>query len=544
MYKLMVVAGPNRGTSYPVEDGETSIGRQSGNSVVLQSSRVSKRHCVLVARDGELVVQDQGSSNGTFVNGQLSKEKRVRPGDRISVGEYVFEVVEPRAPSTPLQLEGMRGASVIPFPGASTGIPGVGSHTNHDNSHDIGQSMLSAPAAPKTPQEKALFVFEHWIMPFFYGMGMKNQWRMICLGVFAAFAVANLFVSIGPLLQSGRDAVVRETARRATFMARQIADQAAPMMAGRNETKVEIGAAESAEGVRVAVVTDMESRIIAPSSRMNQYLTTGSEAVLVTKMRELFRGGRETGLSREIDDETVASVEPVKVYNQQTGKNLVIGMAVVSIDTTIATMGFGDIGLVYSESLILTALIGALALLIMYRLTLKPLQILGDDMDKVLKGDMGQVTHEFKMEELNPLWDLINSALQRVPKSGAGFGNMKAEPTISSEDFVGPMRTLGSAISTGLVVFDGERKILSINPAFEEMSGIRNDNSVGQDYSGVARDQGEAALVMDLLDRAQPGQEGSSESYDFSGVAHKVSVVCLGAVGAPKCYLLIAVRFE
>jgi PAS domain-containing protein len=535
----MVIAGPTRGTSYPVENGETSIGRQSGNSVVLQSSRVSKKHCVLVARDGELLIRDQGSSNGTFVNGQLSKEKRLRSGDRISVGEFVFEVVEPRTSSSPLQLEGMGGASVIPFPNMSVG-GGVG----NNSSHDIGQSMLSAPAAPKTPQEKAMFVFEHWIMPIFYSMGMKNQWRMICLGVFAAFAVANLFVSISPLLQSSREAVVRETARRATFMARQIADQAAPMMAGRNETKVEIGAAESAEGVRVAVVTDMESRIIAPSSRMNQYLTTGSEAVLVSKMRDLFRGGRETGVSREIDDETVASIEPVKVYNQQTGKNAVIGMAVVSIDTTIATMGFGDIGLVYSESLILTALIGGLALFVMYRLTLKPLQILGDDMDKVLKGDMAQVTHEFKVEELNPLWDLINSALQRVPKSGAGFGNMKSEPTMSSEDFLGPMRTLGAAITAGLVVFDGERKILLINPAFEEMSGIRSDNSVGQDYSGVARDQGEAALVTDLLDRAQPGQEGSSENYDFSGVAHKVSVVCLGATGAPKCYLLIAARSD
>jgi PAS domain-containing protein len=261
-------------------------------------------------------------------------------------------------------------------------------------------------------------------------------------------------------------------------------------------------------------------------------------------MRELFRHGRETGVSSEVDDQTVVSVEPVKVYNQQTGRNAVIGMAVVSIDTTIATMGFGDIGLVYSESLILTAIIAGFALLILYRLTLKPLQILGDDMDKVLKGDMAQVTHEFKMEELNPLWDLINSALQRVPKSGAAFGNMKSEPTITPEDFLGPMRTLGAMVNTGLVVFDGDRKIIYINPVFEELTGIRSDNSLGQDYSGVARDQGESALVTDLLERAQPGQEGATESYDFSGVTHKVSAVCLGAVGAPKCYLVIAARSE
>src|SRR6185437_2888788 len=99
MFKLMVVAGPNRGSAYSVSDaGETSIGRQSGNSVVLQSGRVSKRHCVLVASNGELVVRDQGSSNGTFVNGVLTKEKPVKSGDRISVGEFVFEVVESRSP--------------------------------------------------------------------------------------------------------------------------------------------------------------------------------------------------------------------------------------------------------------------------------------------------------------------------------------------------------------------------------------------------------------------------------------------------------------
>src|ERR1700678_497333 len=112
MYKLMVIAGPNRGASYSVENGETSIGRQSGNSVVLQSGRVSKRHCVLVASNGELVVRDQGSSNGTFVNGVLTKEKPIKSGDRISVGEFVFEVVESRS----AQRARPGGGTVLAFP--------------------------------------------------------------------------------------------------------------------------------------------------------------------------------------------------------------------------------------------------------------------------------------------------------------------------------------------------------------------------------------------------------------------------------------------
>ena len=51
MYRLTVVAGPNRGTSYPLHEGETTVGRLSVNSIVLNSSKVSKRHCVLVVTD-------------------------------------------------------------------------------------------------------------------------------------------------------------------------------------------------------------------------------------------------------------------------------------------------------------------------------------------------------------------------------------------------------------------------------------------------------------------------------------------------------------
>jgi hypothetical protein len=529
MYKLMVIAGPNRGTSFEVENGETSIGRQSGNSVVLASSRVSKRHCVLVASHGELVVRDEGSSNGTFVNGVLSKEKKVSVGDRISVGEFVLELTSPRqraglavVPNANVNLQSLPGVGVGVAPGMS--------------SHELGMA-----SEPRTLQEKALFHFDHFVMPFFYGLAMKNQWHLICVGVLAAFVAANLFISVSPLLESSRKTVIKETARRATFMARQIADQAAPLMASRAEGRVQIGAAENAEGVRLAAVTDMDNRIIAPSVRLNQYLTNGGEAVLLTKVRDLFRGGRESGVSVEIDSNTVGAVEPVKVYNSQTGKNATIGMAIVSIDTSIATMGLGDVGLVYSETFIISAILAGIALLILYRLTLKPLQILGDDMDKVLKGDMHQVTQEFKFEELDPLWDLINSALQRIPQGGGQFGGTgKVEPPITAEDFVGPFRTLGLISKTSLAVCDGERKLLHISPTFEDVSGIRSDNSIGQDFNSVARDQAMAAMVSDLFDRTTPGGEGVSDEFEFSGVAYKVWAMSFGTAGAVKCYVLIA----
>ncbi|MGZ3710059.1 MAG: FHA domain-containing protein, partial [Bdellovibrionota bacterium] len=138
MYKLTVIAGPNRGTSYAVQNGENSIGRQTGNQIVLASSKVSKKHCTLVVDNGELLVKDQGSSNGTFVNGILTKLRKIKSGDRISVGEFVLELTEPVSrPSTAPAVPSAFGGNVVQlqFPGSHpqpmNSLPGAADISQH-----------------------------------------------------------------------------------------------------------------------------------------------------------------------------------------------------------------------------------------------------------------------------------------------------------------------------------------------------------------------------------------------------------------------------
>ena len=79
-----------------VEDGETrnlsvdkpvvTIGRSSGNDIQVKDIRVSRHHCTFGVKEGAWYVRDEGSQNGTFVNGALVDRKQLRPGDRIDVG--------------------------------------------------------------------------------------------------------------------------------------------------------------------------------------------------------------------------------------------------------------------------------------------------------------------------------------------------------------------------------------------------------------------------------------------------------------------------
>jgi PAS domain-containing protein len=331
-------------------------------------------------------------------------------------------------------------------------------------------------------------------------------------------------------------------------MAKQVVEQNAQFIASKMEIKAEIGLVEKAEGVRLALLVDLDSRIIAPAEQLNQYITSGPEALYIVKARQSFLAGRETGFVVEADDNTVVAIEPLKILNPAIAKNVVVAMAVVSIDTSLSTPSLSDVSIIFAETLILTSLLGGVVALVFYRLTLRPYQVLNEDMDRALKGDLPQVSHEYKLSELNSLWDIINSAIQRIPKGSEsgnnGMGGV-GDKSISVEEYLGPMRMLGEASKMGLAVFDSEKKISYINPIFEELSGIRLDSAIGQSITDVARDQAMGIFTNELLNKVSLGDSGVFEDFEFSGVAYRVHASAFGAIGgALRCYVILVVKAD
>jgi len=67
------------------------VGRRESCDVVLRFSNVSAHHCQLYVNQGYWFVKDLGSRNGTKVNGTRVTEKRVDPGDTLSVAKHKYE---------------------------------------------------------------------------------------------------------------------------------------------------------------------------------------------------------------------------------------------------------------------------------------------------------------------------------------------------------------------------------------------------------------------------------------------------------------------
>ena len=91
----------------------TLIGRDPAADLVLDDPEVSSRHASIVPTNGGLIVEDLGSTNGTFVNEQrLSGTRQLEAGDRIQIGAAVFEV---RARLRPTPRWGRRTGHLPPL---------------------------------------------------------------------------------------------------------------------------------------------------------------------------------------------------------------------------------------------------------------------------------------------------------------------------------------------------------------------------------------------------------------------------------------------
>jgi pSer/pThr/pTyr-binding forkhead associated (FHA) protein len=77
-----------------VGEKEVSIGRSPDNGIVIDNPAISSYHARVFKEEGRLMLQDFGSLNGTFVNGQRVKMVMLKPGDSVAVGKHTIVVTD------------------------------------------------------------------------------------------------------------------------------------------------------------------------------------------------------------------------------------------------------------------------------------------------------------------------------------------------------------------------------------------------------------------------------------------------------------------
>lgn len=85
---LLVLKGAGVGGRYLLDAAETKVGRDINNEICLDDITVSRSHALITKNNGQYLIKDLGSLNGTYLNAISVRDTEITSGDEIQIGKY------------------------------------------------------------------------------------------------------------------------------------------------------------------------------------------------------------------------------------------------------------------------------------------------------------------------------------------------------------------------------------------------------------------------------------------------------------------------
>ena len=174
------------------ETFRVAVGRHPSNDVRLRSRRVSSHHAEILREIDGLFVLDMDSTNGTYVNDEAVRRKKLSSGDSIRIGEFILSVLlVPRTEDTEERAVAERpedrfpvgsSGSVLPFRWSSAPESQEGSEaTLPDILTTISRRQGSATVSVRIHQEGRILLREGNVVHCEYGAirGKKALYRLL-----------------------------------------------------------------------------------------------------------------------------------------------------------------------------------------------------------------------------------------------------------------------------------------------------------------------------------------------------------------------------
>jgi hypothetical protein len=147
--RLMIKTGPNPGKAFELSKDVMSVGREANNDIAIQDTEISRNHARISRKGGAYVLEDLGSTNGTFVNKQrLIAPRALVSGDEVGFGTNV----------------------VVTFQGTGAAATVVASSAY--------QQAGTARSAPPPPQPAPVYVTQNAPAP---SSGGPGKWMIGCV---------------------------------------------------------------------------------------------------------------------------------------------------------------------------------------------------------------------------------------------------------------------------------------------------------------------------------------------------------------------------
>ena len=151
MAKLILSMETTMLKEIPLAKERITIGRKPHNDIQIDNLAISGEHAVVITILNDSFLEDLGSTNGTFVNGQPVKKHFLQNGDVIELGKYrlkfVAEVPQQTSNADFEKTMILRPGAAKPAPAAPAAAPAAGTEAAGHGATSPGMAPASGPSA-------------------------------------------------------------------------------------------------------------------------------------------------------------------------------------------------------------------------------------------------------------------------------------------------------------------------------------------------------------------------------------------------------------
>lgn len=551
MLAIRILNGPQAGQIYIIKNGRNRLGRSTDMDFQIQSAGISKDHFEIQMQGDRCLLTDNGSSNGTYLNGVRIKNASLKIGDKLAAHNILMEVI----PAASVRhIHPSSSASVAYSPTASAYPAGSSSSIMSPGSMAAGQQMSAQmppqmpPAAMSTPmmhqnihhqmphsmmnlngsdnsaasaytieklQPRFQKYIEQVVMPAIYRLTEVMDFKTVIFGFAFLFLLIVTVLSSVPMNIIAQESILTESKRRALTIARSLASANERAIRGQDLSRFSTDLVMREDGLEDVYVISKDGTILAPSERNG---SVPKQAGFIKSIR-----GSNKELALEISSGYVGATAPILSYDMDLQENKPIAHVVV-----IYNMG----GLKYDDSrafglfiqiFVIALMVGTVLFYLMYKLIEYPFIQLNTNIDTALKENLDHTTSKIQFPILQALLINLNSMLHRVVHGSENEGGSK-----------GVQMTLGLANVVQLVyrptmLLNEDGFVISCNSSIERHFGMSSGQLSNQSLE-VFPDISFQLSIKDLIEKSKSDPSNiHTNALDFSG--HLVHIRCQNIQG-------------
>lgn len=532
MWAIKVLNGPQAGRMYQLNEGGHTLGRSGQATIRVKSNSISKVHAKIMATEDKLIISDNQSSNGVVVNGVKIQNKVLRSGDKFSLGEVLFDVVQ-----LPNYVSILPDVNLVHQPSRHTNAMGSNAlatqdfgmtQAEMDGELQILSSNLKNQEADN-PQLSIQEKFENYIeevaLPGVYEYSYKFDLKYVVLSFVVFFVVLVTALAVIPVIQVSRDFVVDESTRRADSLAKMLVQENRDYIISKNEISVNVRAVKNEAGVDQAFIIDaLDGHIIAPVKQRGRF----------PSIPFVQRARKKPGQYREIIDNRIGVSRPILYSNPQTGEPSPAAYAIVLYNLDRVALDVPRTLSLMIQILFIALLAGAVLYFFLYKVITKPLYDLNEEMNQALKEGTNNIELATPTPIFQRLVSNINSALSRMSKDDgndmqAGVGDKSMEAVELINMF--PVAALAITPENEMIIAHND--LVQGHPLFDD-GNIRNK------YIDDLTDPSLVENLKDLLQKCtdNPNQKHANPLPSGSGINFEISIKSIQELGTISYYIV------